>query len=62
MKLKKSEAIEGYKMFDADWVSRPVCHNGDTCHEAAPRGSKTGTQGIKGAIDRGVIPELFAWA
>ena len=23
----------------------PMCHNGDSCHVAAPRGSKTGTQG-----------------
>lgn len=46
---------------NAHWfVPRPVCKNGDTCHEASPRGSKTGTQGIKGAKDRGRIPpELF---
>ena len=42
------------------WTPRPCCRNGDTCHVSAPRGSKTGTQGIKGARDRGVIPrELF---
>ena len=35
------------------------CKNGDTCHISAPRGSKTGTQGIKGAKDRGVIPPLL---
>ena len=33
------------------------CKNGDKCHEAAPRGSKTGTQGLSGAIERAVIPE-----
>lgn len=38
------------------WIPRPVCKNGDSCHVAAPRGAKTGTQGIKGARDRGVIP------
>jgi len=27
-----------------------------TCHVAAPRGSVTGTQGIKGARDRSMIP------
>lgn len=32
------------------------CKNGMTCHESAPRGSKTGTQGLKGAKERGVIP------
>lgn len=35
---------------------KPRCHNGDTCHEAAPRGSKTGTQGLKGSSARSVIP------
>lgn len=44
------------------WSNHPnprfkaMCHNGDPCHEAAPRGAKTGTQGLKGAIDRSVIP------
>lgn len=35
---------------------KPMCKNGDPCHDAAPRGSKTGTQGIKGHINRSVIP------
>lgn len=35
---------------------KPVCANGRKCHEAAPRGSKTGTQGIKGADNRAVVP------
>ena len=35
----------------------PMCHNGDPCHEAAPRGAKTGTQGLKGHIERAVIPD-----
>lgn len=38
------------------WNPRPACKPGASCHEAAPRGSKTGTQGIKGAKDRGRIP------
>jgi len=38
------------------WKPRPPCKNGMPCHVAAPRGSKTGTQGIKGAKARGVIP------
>lgn len=37
----------------------PPCKNGDPCHVPAPRGSKTGTQGIKGARDRSVIPPLL---
>lgn len=43
-----------------DWKPRPMCKNGDSCHQSAPRGSRTGTQGLKGAKERGVIPpELF---
>lgn len=38
------------------WHPRRICRNGDDCHEAAPRGAKTGTQGIDGARDRGRIP------
>lgn len=34
----------------------PACKNGDTCHEPAPRGSRTGTQGLKGSKERSVIP------
>ena len=36
---------------------KPPCKNGDTCHESAPRGSKTGTQGRKNAKERSRIPE-----
>ena len=35
----------------------PPCKNGDTCHEAAPRGSQTGTQGLKNRIEKARIPE-----
>ena len=35
---------------------KPACKNGDKCHEPAPRGSITGTQGIKGTKDRSRIP------
>ena len=41
---------------NSDWVSRPMCRNGDSCHESAPRGAKTGTQGLKGRYERGVLP------
>ena len=34
----------------------PPCKNGDPCHVSAPRGSRTGTQGIKGKIDKARIP------
>ena len=36
---------------------KPPCHNGDPCHERAPRGSKTGTQGIDGHLNRAQLPE-----
>lgn len=35
----------------------PPCKNGSPCHEPAPRGSRTGTQGIMGAKARSIIPE-----
>ena len=38
---------------------RPVCKNGDPCHAAAPRGAKTGTQGLKGSKERSVIPRML---
>ena len=36
---------------------KPPCKNGDSCHVSAPRGSITGTQGIKGAVARAIIPK-----
>lgn len=35
---------------------KPPCKNGDPCHVSAPRGARTGTQGIKGSRDRSIIP------
>ena len=35
---------------------KPMCKNGDPCHEKAPRGSRTGTQGLNGSKERSVIP------
>lgn len=35
---------------------KPPCKNGMPCHVAAPRGSITGTQAIKGSVDRSRIP------
>lgn len=39
------------------WVPRPMCKNGDPCHVAAPRGSRTGTQGRANAYERSKIPD-----
>lgn len=35
----------------------PMCKNGDSCHVRAPRGAKTGTQGLKGSKERSRIPD-----
>lgn len=35
---------------------KPMCKNGSPCHAAAPRGSKTGTQGLKDSRERSIIP------
>jgi len=39
-----------------EWIPTPMCKNGDPCHIPAPRGSKTGTQGLKNAKFKSVIP------
>ena len=36
---------------------KPMCKNGDSCHTPAPRGSMSGTQGLKGSKERSRIPE-----
>ena len=41
---------------NAPWTPRLMCKNGMPCHEAAPRGSSTGTQGLKSAYERSKIP------
>jgi hypothetical protein len=38
---------------------KPPCKNGAPCHERAPRGAKTGTQGLKGSKDRSRIPDAL---
>jgi hypothetical protein len=38
---------------------KPACKRGAPCHDAAPRGAKTGTQGLKGSKERAVIPKLL---
>ena len=46
-------------LFNIDgWNPRPICYNGNKkCHhEEAPRGSKTGTQGLKDNYERSKIP------
>lgn len=47
------------------WVPRQVCKNGNPDHERAPRGAKTGTQGLekdkRGAIPPTLFYELFSY-
>jgi len=38
------------------WVPRDACKNGEPCHQSAPRGSSTGTQGLKSAAIRSMVP------
>ena len=45
------------------WTNHPnpdfkeMCKNGMPCHVSAPRGSRTGTQGLKGSVERSRIPK-----
>jgi hypothetical protein len=41
------------------WIPRKICKNGDNCHISAPRGSRTGTQGLKDSYEKSKIPELL---
>jgi hypothetical protein len=43
------------------WIPRKMCKNGDTCHVAAPRGSRTGTQGRSNAYERSKIPNELCY-
>lgn len=47
------------------WTNHPMpqfkapCKPGAPCHTAAPRGSRTGTQGLANKVERARIPELL---
>lgn len=45
------------------WIPRPQCHNNNNkCHhERAPRGSKSGTQGLNNHFERSKIPKELCW-
>ena len=38
---------------------KPMCKRGAPCHDAAPRGSRTGTQALKNAREKAKIPVLL---
>ena len=40
-----------------EWKPRKKCKKGDPCHESSPRGSKSGTQGIKSTVVKSIVPE-----
>lgn len=36
---------------------KPMCKRGASCHQSAPRGARTGSQSIKGSVERSRIPD-----
>jgi site-specific DNA-cytosine methylase len=51
-----------YDMFNTNgWQPKPKCFNNNKLcdHESAPRGSQTGTQGLKGNYERSKIPVML---
>lgn len=65
-KYETDRPLEQRRMKPTDiWTNHPnprfipPCNNGDPCHAPAPRGSKTGTQGMKNSKERSVIPPLL---
>lgn len=38
---------------------KPPCKNGDTCHDAAPRGARTGTQALANRVEKARIPVML---
>ena len=40
-----------------NWIPREMCKNGQPCHISAPRGSNTGTQGLRNNYERSKIPK-----
>lgn len=54
------------RMKPTDWWTNhpnpkfePPCKNGDSCHEPAPRGSRTGTQALNSSKERAKIPKAL---
>ena len=46
-----------YGLFNPNgWRPRAMCRNGMSCHESAPRGSRTGTQGLADNYERSIVP------
>jgi site-specific DNA-cytosine methylase len=65
-KYELDKPVEQRRMKPTDiWTNHPnpnfipACKNGEPCHAKAPRGSSTGTQGMKNAREKGVIPDAL---
>lgn len=53
---ERQKRTDLWGVMPAGWTPKPPCKPGSSCHDAAPRGSKTGTQGRKGAVNRSRVP------
>ena len=66
MRMKPTDIFSNniYDIFNPEgWKPRPMCYNGNLkCHhESAPRGSRTGTQGLKDNYERSKVPEQLCF-
>jgi hypothetical protein len=59
MGMKRAKPTDLWGKWPSSWIPRPVCRNGNpNCdHVRAPRGAKTGTQGLSGNMARSMIPK-----
>ncbi len=58
---KRMKPTDLWGGFPPSLVLKPICKNGDSCHVSAPRGSRTGTQGMDRDLSA-KIPEQLALA
>ena len=66
MRMKPTDIFSNHiaNLFNPNaWLPRPRCWNGNEhCHhESAPRGSRTGTQGLKNNYEKSKIPEQLCF-
>lgn len=54
---RRMKPTDLWGVFPSGFVARS-CRNGDPCHEAAPRGARTGTQGLK-STEAAMLPPLL---
>jgi len=56
---RRMKPTDLWGQFPPSWQTKPMCHNGAPCHDPAPRGSRTGTQGMNPALSA-KIPHALA--